>query len=75
MDVFVLHHVHEIDEDREDDKLIGVYSSEEAAQAAIARLSVQPGFRETVSGFHVDRYPVDKDHWDEGFVTIRPGEE
>jgi len=75
MDVFVLHHVHELDDDNEDVKLIGVYSSRAAAQGAIERMSLQPGFRETVNGFTVDRYPVDKDHWAEGFVTLWPGEE
>lgn len=75
MYVFVVQHVHEIDEDNEDVKLIGVYSSEQAANAAVARLSLQPGFRETTSGFHVDRYKVDQDHWTEGFVTIRPDDE
>jgi hypothetical protein len=53
MDVFVVHHVHEIDEDNEDVKFIGVYSSVELANAAVARLSLQPGFRESTSGLHV----------------------
>lgn len=74
MDVFVLQHLHEISDDNEDVKFIGVYSTEEQAEAAIVRLSLQPGFRETANGFHVDRYPVDKDQWMEGFVTLRPGE-
>jgi len=74
MYVFVVQHVHELKEDDEDVKLIGVYSTEESARAAVARLSLQPGFRESASGFHVDRYTVDKDHWAEGFVTVRPGD-
>jgi hypothetical protein len=74
MDVFVVQHVHELDLDDEDVKFIGVYSSEQAANAAVARLSSQPGFRDATSGFHVDRYTVDQDHWTEGFVTVRPGE-
>ncbi len=73
MDVFLVHHVHEIDEDSEDVKLIGVYSTEDGAQAAIARLSMQPGFRETSSGFQIDRYTIDRDQWSEGFVTVRSG--
>jgi hypothetical protein len=75
MYVFVVQHVHEIKEDDEDVKLIGVYSTEESARAAVARLSLQPGFRESASGFHVDRYIVDKDHWAEGFITVRPGDQ
>ena len=70
MDVFLVQHVHELDEDREDVKLIGVYATEEGAQAAVKRLSIQPGFRDTTDGFHIDRYRVDEDHWTEGFVTV-----
>ncbi len=68
--VFVIQHVHEIQEDNEDVKFIGVYSTEESARAAVARLSMQPGFRETTNGFHIDRYKLDEDLWTEGFVTV-----
>ncbi|CAG0970258.1 hypothetical protein GPROT1_01514 [Gammaproteobacteria bacterium] len=68
--VFVIQHVHEIQEDKEDVKFIGVYSTEESARAAVARLSMQPGFRETTNGFHIDRYKLDEDLWTEGFVTV-----
>jgi hypothetical protein len=74
MDVFVVQHVHELSEDDKDVKFIGVYSTDEEARAAVARLSLQPGFRETSGGFHVSRYTVDQDHWTEGFVTVRPGD-
>ena len=70
MDVWVLHHVHELSDGEEDVKLIGVYSSEDAASRAISRLSQQPGFQQAASGFHVERYEVDKDQWGEGFVTV-----
>lgn len=75
MDVFVVQHVHEIDEDHEDVKMIGVYSTEAKAREAVARLSRQPGFRESTAGFEVNRYPLDNDHWPEGFVTLQLGEE
>ena len=39
-----------------------------AANAAIARLSFQLGFRDHPDGFTVDEYELDKDHWCEGFV-------
>jgi hypothetical protein len=71
MDVFVVQHVHEVEPDNEDVKLIGVYSSEVEASAAVARLLAQPGFLESPNGFHVDRYTVDKDQWTGGFATIR----
>ena len=69
MNVFVLHHVHEMESGEEDIKLIGIYSSEELAKQAIARLSSQPGFRKYIEDFHVNCYELDKDHWTEGFIT------
>ena len=71
MYVFIVHHVHQLAENADDVKLIGVYSTEESARAAITRLSLQPGFCETASGFQLERYSVDEDHWTEGFVTVR----
>ena len=65
--VFVLHHVRADDEYGDDAKLIGVYRARKTADAAIARLSNQPGFRDHPAGFSVDEYPLDKDHWTEGF--------
>jgi hypothetical protein len=67
--VFVLQHVHVRDDDAEDAKFIGVYSSREKADAAVARLGRQPGFSEAPDGFHVDEYRVDQDHWVEGCVV------
>lgn len=68
--VFVLHHVRADDEFGDDAKLIGVYSCDASANAAIERLSMQPGFREHPAGFQVSQYPLDKDHWTEGFITM-----
>jgi hypothetical protein len=71
MDVFILWHVHEFEDGSEDVKLIGVYSTRERAEAAKQRLLNQPGFCDIPEGFHIDRYPLDKDHWTEGYVTVR----
>ena len=65
---FTLHHVRADDECGDDAKLSGVYRSRDAANAAIARLSFQLGFRDHPDGFTVDEYELDKDHWCEGFV-------
>jgi homoserine kinase type II len=67
MEVYLLQHSYEHNDD-EEVKVIGVYSSEMAARAAIKRLKEQPGFRNYPDGFHVDHYQLDKDHWTEGFV-------
>ncbi len=73
MDVYLLWHAHDLDEEKEV-KLLGVYSSEAKAQEAKVKASSLPGFRDYPDGFHISRYPVDKDQWTEGFVTIRWGE-
>ena len=67
-DVVLLWHVREIDGD-EDAKLIGVYSSQERADEAVARKLRYPGFAEYPEGFSQDVYRVDRDAWSEGFIT------
>ncbi len=69
MKVFLLQHVHALSNGDEDVKVIGVYSSEDKARLAIARLSSVPGFSGAAGGFHVDVYELDQDGWREGFVT------
>lgn len=66
--VFVLQHVAREDQDDEDVKFIGVYSSRATAEAAVARLRQQPGFSAYRDGFHLDEYTIDMDHWTEGFA-------
>lgn len=68
--VFVLQHVHEQENGVEDVKLIGVYSSHEAAHAAVERLSRQPGFADAADGFSIDEYRLDQDQWAEGYATV-----
>ena len=68
--VFVLQHMHTRGDGVEDVKFIGVYSSREQAQAAVARLGRLPGFRDAPDGFHIDEYRVDQDHWAEGYALV-----
>jgi hypothetical protein len=67
--VFVLQHVHGEPDGVEDVKFIGVYSSRDKADAAVARLGRLPGFSDAVEGFHIDEYRIDQDHWVEGYVA------
>ncbi|MGM8886538.1 homoserine kinase [Psychrobacter sp. 1U2] len=71
--VFVLEHTRyeddNSDNDIEDFKLIGVFKSLEQAQAAIAQLNTQPGFKDYPNGFHVDEYPLGQINWSSGFVV------
>jgi hypothetical protein len=68
--VFIVWHVHRIVDDQEDEKLLGVYRTEQDATAAIARAREKPGFRDCPDGFAIDAYELNKDHWAEGFVTL-----
>ncbi len=68
--VWIVQHVHVQDDESEDVKFIGVYSSRAHADAAVARLSTQAGFRSQPQGFFVDPYEVDRDHWGDGYVTV-----
>jgi hypothetical protein len=65
----LLWHVNVLPGGREDEKLIGVYSSPESAERARQRSVSLPGFRDAPDGFHVDCYTLNEDHWTEGFVT------
>jgi len=65
--VWIVQHVAREDRPGEDVKLIGVYSTLERAEAAVARLGKLSGFREFLDGFYIDEYRLDEDHWTEGF--------
>jgi hypothetical protein len=67
--VYLLWHTHELEDGDSDEKLLGVYSTEEKATRRIASARRLPGFREAPAGFEVARYVVDHDQWAEGFVT------
>ena len=59
-----------IDEEFDDIKIVGVYSSEQVLEAATARTRLLDGFREEPDCFMSDTYTLDKDHWTDGFVSI-----
>ena len=67
--VFLLWHVHTLSEG-DDEKLIGVYRSEDEAIAARTRLSNKPGFSDNIDGFLIDAYELDRDHWTDGYVVV-----
>ena len=66
--VHVVQHSRKMVNGNEDIKFIGVFSSEDAARAAIDDLSSQSGFRDYLDGFAIDQYEMDATHWREGFV-------
>lgn len=63
--VFLLNHEH-----GDDIKFIGIYETQEKADAARNRAKNLLGFRDFPEGFSIDRYELDKDHWTEGFVAV-----
>jgi hypothetical protein len=69
-EVFLVQHVHTLEDGEEDVKIIGIYSTQDAARNAIERLRSQPGFRNSPDDFYMDRYILNMDHWTEGFVTV-----
>jgi hypothetical protein len=77
LDIWVLWHVPAGGDERDECMLIGVYSSQDAALAAVARLADQPGFRDHPgvtddvenAGFFMEPYALDQDHWPEGYRT------
>lgn len=68
-DVFVLWHTHVHPDGVEDQKLLGVFSNEEAAASWLEEAGLLPGFKDCTDGFEIDSYAVDKRVWTGGFVT------
>ena len=71
VEVFLLEHIHALSHGDASVKTIGIHSTYRAAEEAIERLRLQPGFCATPEDFCIDRYILDMDGWCEGFVTVR----
>jgi hypothetical protein len=65
--IYIVHHAHSLKHGHEDVKMIGAFSVRARAEAAVARLSIAPGFKASPDGFSIDEYELDKPHWVEGF--------
>ena len=63
-----------IDEEFDNVKLIGVYSSEGSVEAAIARARLREGFRDEPDCFYFADFTIDEDNWTDGFVSIPSGQ-
>jgi len=53
--------------------LIGGYRSEAEAEAAIDRLKSKAGFVTAPEAFRINRYELNRDHWEDGYVTGEGG--
>lgn len=65
--VFIVFHTRVKDQDNEDIKLIGVFSSEQLAESAIMSVRTMPGFRDNLDGFSIGEHTIDDIKWREGF--------
>jgi len=67
--VYVLQHSYESVCGCDETKMIGVYSSEERAMETVERLKGVEGFKDySIDCFHIGKYEIDLDHWEEGFI-------
>jgi hypothetical protein len=77
--VFVLEHLHVHENGEECWKRIGIYKAYQDAVDAMVRTRILPGFcdypdlmdetKELTSGFLIEEYQLNLDHWQSGFVT------
>ena len=58
------------EDDGDDLKILGAYSTADRAQDRIERARQLPGFEDEPECFYIDRYVVDRDCWGEGFITV-----
>lgn len=64
--VYIVQHVRAEKGRDEDVRLVGVYSSKDAAKNAVLRAGLQPDFRGFPNGFKISKHPLDTDHWTAG---------
>jgi hypothetical protein len=78
--VFLVQHLHALT-DGDNIKIIGIYRTRNSALQAVDRLKHQPGFGSESrvvdpdanageSGFYVEEYRLEQDHWPEGYLTV-----
>jgi hypothetical protein len=68
MTVYLLQHVHSVNDD-DDVKTLGIYSSEACALEAVERFRKLPGFSTAPDGFSVNAFEIDQDHWTSGYIS------
>ena len=75
MDVFMLYHIYEQKDDfgvHDEEKLIGIFSSEANAQGAIEHLKDKEGFRDRpLSCLRSIRQRWSRISWEDGFAAVR----
>jgi homoserine kinase type II len=69
MIVYSLWHVRTKDNGDDDEKSIGVYSTQDLAEATVERLREKEGFRDFPEGFQIFETVLDRSGWEEGFIS------
>jgi hypothetical protein len=64
--VYVVQHSY-LPNECDETKFIGVYSTKKKAKKAIKKLKKKIGFKQYKKYFYIDKYPINKTHWIEGF--------
>ncbi|MFF3455505.1 hypothetical protein ACFYXH_14480 [Streptomyces sp. NPDC002730] len=62
------------EQDGDDVKFLGIYSSQDKAEESKRRARLLPGFKDEPECFVIVPYGVDEDTWTEGFVRVPHGE-
>lgn len=73
--VYVLEHIAEYDNGREDIKRIGIFATLEDAKNAQNQIKDKSGFREFPNGFYIDKLTIGFISWADGFVGTITDEE
>ena len=66
-EVYIVQHSYELESGNDETKIIGVFSSYQYAKEIVDQYITLPGFKERPNNFFIDKYEIDKKHWDEGF--------
>jgi len=73
-DVFIVSFDRQLPSGEDDERLLGVYSTEQKAQAALARFKAQPEFRDHSECLAAEPFTLDETSFKEGFISVWPGE-
>ncbi len=73
--VYVVDHTYVNEFGDEQSKLCGIYTNELEAKQAIDRLKMKDGFSQYPDCFNIYRYVINRDYWQDGFITIAKAQE
>jgi len=68
--VFRVNHLRVVDFGNDYVKFIGIYSTREAAERAVAKHKTLPGFSDFPACFKIDEITVNAASWTSGFFTV-----